>query len=144
MFDEIKSLFEDSDPFKSWWPFIISGAVFLISTVKSYMSGQFCPNGNLINDLVVLITGADGGMGQEVVKELAKRGGIVIMCCKNTENGEKVKQKILKQVKKVRIDIRQLDLRSFDSIRGLVKSIGENFIYTAFTHPVLYCYECGA
>lgn len=128
MFEEIKALFEDADPFKSWWPFIIAGAVFLASTIKSYMGGQFCPNGNLITDLVVLITGADGGIGQEITRELAKRGGIIIMCCKKTENGEKVKKQIMKHLKKVRIDIRQLDLRSFDSVRCLVKSIGKSCV----------------
>lgn len=127
MFDEIKALLQDADPFKSWLPFIIAGAVFLISTVKSYMGGQFCPNGNLITDLVVLITGADGGIGQEIVRELSKRGGIVIMCCKNTEYGEKIKKLIMKHVKKVRIDIRHVDLRSFDNVRSLAKSIGESW-----------------
>lgn len=125
MFEEIKNLFEDADPFRSWWPFLIAGAVFLASTMKSYMGGQNCPNSNKITDLVVLITGGDGGIGQEVVKELAKRGGIIIMCCKSTENGEKVKKVIMKHLRKVRIDIRHLDLRSFDNIRRLVKSIGE-------------------
>lgn len=127
MFDEIQERLKDADPFKSWWPFIIAGAVFIISNLKSYMSGQFCPNGNLITDQVVLITGADGGIGTEIVKELSKRGGHIIMCCKKPENGEKVKKQIMKTVKKVRIDIRQLDLRSFDDIRQLVKSIGRNF-----------------
>lgn len=126
MYDEIKALLQDADPFKSWWPFIIAGAVFLVSTIKSFMGGMYCLNGNLITDLVVLITGADGGIGQEVVRELSKRGGIVIMCCKSAENGEKVKKQIMRNVKKVRIDVRQLDLRSFDNIRSLVKSIGED------------------
>lgn len=125
MYEEIAKLFNDADPFKSWWPFIVAGAVFLISNIKSYMGGQMCPNGNQITDLVVLVTGADGGIGQEVVKELAKRGGIVIMCCKNPENGEKVKKQIQRLVKKVRIDVRELNLRSFESVRSLAKSIGE-------------------
>jgi 3-oxoacyl-ACP reductase-like protein len=125
MLDDIQEKIVNSDPFASWWPFIIAGAVFLVSTIKSYMSGQYCPNGNLITDQVVLITGADGGIGTEIVRELSKRGGHIIMCCKKLENGEKAKQQIMKTVKKVRIDIRQLDLRSFDDIRRLAKSIGE-------------------
>lgn len=132
MFDEIQAHLKDADPFKSWWPFIIAGVVFLVSTMKSYMSGQMCPNGNLITDHVVLITGADGGIGTEIVKELSKRGGHVIMCCKKVENGEIIKKQIMKTAQKVRIDIRQLDLRSFDDVRRLAKSIGENF-YSPFT-----------
>lgn len=137
MLEEIQAQLKDADPFKSWWPFVIAGVVFLVSTIKSYMSGQLCPNGNLITDHVVLITGADGGIGTEIVKELSKRGGHVIMCCKKVENGEKVKQQIMKSVKKVRIDIRQLDLRSFDDIRRLAKSIGKLFngLFTPVSRP---------
>lgn len=126
LMEDIKDKLVNADPFKSWWPFVIAGAVFLASTIKSYMAGQQCPNGNLINDSVVLITGADGGIGREIVRELSKRGGIVIMGCKNPDSGEAVKQKIMKSLKKVRIDVRSLDLRSFDSVRQLVKSIGKH------------------
>lgn len=128
MYDDIKALFEEADPFRSWWPFIIAGLVFLVSTIKSYMGGQICPSENLITDCVVLITGGNGGIGQEIVRELSKRGGIIIMCCRNIENGEKVKKQIMKRLKKVRIDVRQLDLRSFDDIQCLVKSIGKDYI----------------
>lgn len=133
MMDEIKAQLEDADPFRSWWPFIIAGAVFVVSTIKAYMGGQNCPNGNLITDLVVVVTGGDGGIGQEVVRELAKRGAIIIMCCRNPENGEKVKKQLMRNVQKVRtrIDVRQLDLRSFDNVRRLVGEIGELFMSLA-------------
>jgi short-subunit dehydrogenase len=65
------------------------------------------------------------------VKELAKRGGHIIMCCRSVASGEKVKKKVLRFVPKARIDIRQLDLRSFDSVRQLVNSIGECCVATA-------------
>lgn len=131
MLEEIKAQLENADPFKSWLPFIIAGAVFLISTVKSYMSGQYCPNGNLITDLVVLVTGGDGGIGQEIIRELSKRGAILIMCCKNVENGEKVKKLIMRRAPRIRIDVRQLDLRQLESVRLLAKSIGKIFVTLA-------------
>lgn len=65
------------------------------------------------------------GIGSEIVKELSHRGGHIIMCCRNVENGEKVKQQVMKCVPKARIDVRQLDLCSFENVRGFVKSIGE-------------------
>lgn len=46
------------------------------------------------------------------------------MCCKIMENGEKFKEKLLKNLPKARIDLRQLDLRTFDSVTKLVQSIG--------------------
>ncbi|KAG5671363.1 hypothetical protein PVAND_001564 [Polypedilum vanderplanki] len=125
--EEIEEAFRDADPFKTWWPFILAAIVFVVATIKSYMGGQHCPNSNKISDLVVLITGADGGIGSEIVKELAKRGGHIIMCCKNISNGEKVKKKILKYLPKARIDVRHLDLRSFDNVRKLVNSIESDY-----------------
>lgn len=60
--EEIKAQLENADPFRTWWPYIVAAVVFLGTIVKSYMSGQFCPNANTFNDLsIILITGADGG-----------------------------------------------------------------------------------
>lgn len=56
---------------------------------------------------------------------MVKRGGHIIMCCKNSENGENVKKNILKCLPKARIDVRQLDLRLFESVTKLVNSIGK-------------------
>lgn len=61
------------------------------------------------------------------MKELSQRGGHIIMCCRNAENGEKVKRQMMKYVPKARIDVRQLDLNSFENVRKFVKSIGEKF-----------------
>lgn len=50
------------------------------------------------------------------------------MCCRNLENGEKARKQVLKCVPKARIDVRHLDLCSFDNVREFVKSIGEQNI----------------
>ena len=63
------------------------------------------------------------------MKELSHRGGHIIMCCRNVENGEKAKKEVMKCVPKARIDVRQVDLCSFDNVRGFVKSIGEKKFY---------------
>lgn len=125
--DEIVEKLKDSDPFGTWWPFIIAGLVFLATTVKAYMNGQYCPSGNLITDQVVVVTGGDGGIGSEIVKELAKRAAIVVMCCRDVQHGEKVKARIQKFLgkTKARIDVRQLDLRSFENIKEFVNNFGE-------------------
>ena len=88
------------------------------------MSGQYCPNANMIHDLIVVVTGANGGIGEEICKELSKRCARIVMACKNIEEGEKVKKSILKQFPKARLDIKHLDLRSFDNVRSFVKEIG--------------------
>lgn len=95
------------------------------SICRAYMGGQYCPNTVLIEDLVVIITGADGGIGEEIVKELTKRSAQIVMACKMVENGEKVKKQILKQHPTARIVVQNLDLRSFDNVRRFVKGIGK-------------------
>lgn len=61
LLEELKVKLENADPFRTWWPFVAAGAVFLGTIIKAYMSGQTCPNTNMVTDLVILITGADGG-----------------------------------------------------------------------------------
>lgn len=67
------------------------------------------------------------------MKELAKRGGHIIMCCRSTENGEKIKKNIMKHLPKARIDVRHLDLNSFANIRQLVSAIGMLLINSCMT-----------
>ena len=38
---------------------------------------------------LAIITGADGGMGQEITKELARTGYPIIMACKNKQKADK-------------------------------------------------------
>lgn len=75
------------------------------------------------------------------MKELSHRGGHIIMCCRNVENGEKAKKEVMKCVPKARIDVRQVDLCSFDNVREFVKSIGmEKKTFTGSCRPDLkYC-----
>lgn len=41
----------------------------------------------------VIITGANGGIGKETARELAKRGARVIMACRNVESAQIVRGK---------------------------------------------------
>lgn len=102
------------------------------------MGGQYCPNANLLTDLVVVITGADGGIGEEVCTELAKRKAIICMACKDIENGEKVKKKILRQFSNAKICVKQLDLRSFDNVRRFVQSVGKIYCIIYFFAKIFW------
>lgn len=49
-----------------------------------------------ITNKVVVITGANSGLGKHAALEMAKRGAIVILACRDLKKGEPAKQEIMK------------------------------------------------
>ncbi|MBN1215794.1 MAG: SDR family NAD(P)-dependent oxidoreductase [Candidatus Lokiarchaeota archaeon] len=76
---------------------------------------------------VAIVTGANRGIGFEVVKTLARKGAQVIMACRNLDNSEKAKEKILSEYPNVKIDIIHLDLANLSSIREFVTKFQEKY-----------------
>lgn len=90
------------------------------------MGGQRCPNTNLIDKQIVIITGGNGGIGIEICKALAGRSAHIILACKDVEKAEKIIQIIKKEIKysiakDCVIIAKYLDLRSFDNVKRFVK-----------------------
>ncbi|EPS61961.1 hypothetical protein M569_12835, partial [Genlisea aurea] len=67
--------------------------------------------------LTAIVTGSSNGIGAETARILALRGVHVIMAVRNVESGESVKESILKQKADAKIDVMELDLSSFQSVR---------------------------
>ncbi len=76
---------------------------------------------------VAIVTGANRGIGFEVVKALARKGAQVIMACRNLDNSEKAKNKILSEYPNVKIDMIYLDLANLSSIREFVTKFQEKY-----------------
>jgi protochlorophyllide reductase len=72
---------------------------------------------------VVLITGANSGIGYESAIAFARKGARVIMACRSLEKGEQARQDLLKLVPGAQVDLVALDLGSLQS----VKTLAENF-----------------
>ncbi|VUZ54354.1 unnamed protein product [Hymenolepis diminuta] len=109
-------------------------------------AGKCYETGRLDGKLVV-ITGANSGIGRETAAELARRGATVIMACRDIEKAEAAKAdiiadygtgqptaltknvvnsevgKILSAVKSEQLIIEKLDLSSFKSIREFVQRV---------------------
>lgn len=70
---------------------------------------------------VVVITGANAGIGKATALDLAKRGAKVFLACRSLEKGEAARQEIIQVTKNSQIYCRHLDLGSLDSIRVFVR-----------------------
>lgn len=66
---------------------------------------------------VVVITGANSGLGFESTKTLAGKGARVIMAVRNLKKGEKARQDILKIHPQASLGLMKLDLGSLSSVR---------------------------
>lgn len=49
-----------------------------------------------VDGKVVVVTGANSGLGKNVAEEMAKRGAMVVMGCRNMETGKKAQDEIIK------------------------------------------------
>ncbi|KAH3711945.1 retinol dehydrogenase 13-like [Dreissena polymorpha] len=71
----------------------------------------------------VVITGANSGIGKETAKILSKRGGRVIMACRNMTACETLRKEIYEMSLNPSIECRKLDLSSTESIHSFVDGL---------------------
>ncbi len=70
-----------------------------------------------MNNKIVIVTGANSGIGKAATIKFAKEGHTVVMACRNLEKGEKVQQEIIALTKNTEVDLIELDVSSFRSIK---------------------------
>lgn len=75
-----------------------------------------------MKDKVVIITGANRGIGKAATKEIAKLGTKVYMACRSVESANKVKEELVSKTKNKNIFVKELDLSSIDSIKKFSES----------------------
>jgi NAD(P)-dependent dehydrogenase (short-subunit alcohol dehydrogenase family) len=72
---------------------------------------------------VHLVTGANTGIGRTTATELARRGAHVIMACRSLERGRPVLEAIQRETYNDAVDLIELDLGSFASIRAATTAL---------------------
>src|SRR6266700_791330 len=70
-------------------------------------------------DNVVMITGANSGIGKTASLALAKMGANVVMVTRNKEKGEAAKSEIIRESQNGSVDLLLADLSSLESVRSL-------------------------
>ncbi|XP_056888517.1 retinol dehydrogenase 13-like [Takifugu flavidus] len=105
-------------------PVSVFGTVFGFAVLlKNHLTGGRCPSKATINGKTVVITGANTGIGKETARELAKRGGRIIMGCRDMEKCEAAAKEIRGTTLNRHVFACQLDLASLKSIREFAEKI---------------------
>jgi NAD(P)-dependent dehydrogenase (short-subunit alcohol dehydrogenase family) len=72
---------------------------------------------------VAVVTGANGGLGLEVARELARRGAHVVMAARDQAKAEAAKAAILGEIPDASLELQPLDLASLASVHAAADRI---------------------
>ncbi|GLV34001.1 Retinol dehydrogenase 1 [Carabus blaptoides fortunei] len=95
----------------------------LVRKYQEYKWGK-CTNSVSLRDKVVLITGANSGIGYETAKELARRGAKVILACRDMDKAIGAITRIQQSLQSCNNLVpMQLDLGSLHSVQAFVEEL---------------------
>ena len=70
-----------------------------------------------------VVTGANSGLGEVTTRELARKGAHVVLAVRDTGKGETAARRIRDAVPGARLEVRELDLSSLDSVRAFATGL---------------------
>jgi NAD(P)-dependent dehydrogenase (short-subunit alcohol dehydrogenase family) len=88
---------------------------------SSTVAEDVCPEVDVKNKIVV-VTGANCGIGFETARVFAARGAHVTLACRSVERGNTAADELKKLTRSNKIDVLALDLGSFASIRAFAEA----------------------
>jgi len=75
---------------------------------------------------VIVVTGANSGIGYEAAKEFARKGARTILACRNLDSAQASMDKILTEIPDAQVQIMHLDLGSLSSVRAFAAAFRAN------------------
>lgn len=72
---------------------------------------------------LAIITGADGGMGTEITRSVAKAGYRVIMVCRTIDHGSQIAESLRKDTGNEQIAVKQADFTQLQTVKELAEEI---------------------
>ena len=75
---------------------------------------------------VILVTGANSGLGLEATKVFARAGARVVMACRSVDSGETAREEVEAEVPDATLDVRELDLADLASVRAFAESYDDD------------------
>lgn len=76
---------------------------------------------------IVIVTGANSGLGFESTKTLAAKGASVVMAVRNIAKGEKARQEILQEQPQARLDVMTLDNADLSSVEAFANEFKQHY-----------------
>ncbi|XP_063361317.1 retinol dehydrogenase 14-like [Cydia amplana] len=97
--------------------------IILVTKLFVLISKTSCESKLPMTGKVIIVTGANSGLGFETAKDLAKRGGRVIMACRNEHRALAARDSIIKETSNPEVVYKHLDMSSLASVRRFVEDI---------------------
>lgn len=104
-----------------FWTFAVATATPAYFLLYQWAQGGRFFKKTRIDGKVVIITGANTGIGRATALELAKRGGTIYLACRDMKKANEACMAIIKESGNNSVIALPLDLASFDSIRNFVQ-----------------------
>ena len=101
-------------------------AVFHAYILRPYIAGGVCTSQAKLEGKIVIVTGANTGIGKETALDLATRGARVIMACRNLHKAEEALKEIVQKSGNKNIVAKRLDLASLKSVREFAEDVNNN------------------
>ena len=80
-----------------------------------------------MNNKIVIVTGANAGIGKVTARELAKMGAHVVMICRSQQRGEAARQEIINASGSKKVDLLIADLSSQADIRQVAAEFQQKY-----------------
>ncbi|XP_062037342.1 retinol dehydrogenase 12 [Lepus europaeus] len=90
-------------------------------SIRKFFAGGVCQTNIQLPGKVVVVTGANTGIGKETARELARRGARVYIACRDILKGESAASEIRADTKNSQVLVRKLDLSDTKSIRAFAE-----------------------
>lgn len=84
-----------------------------------------CESKASMKEKVIIVTGGNAGIGFYTAKEIASRGGKVILACRNDERGTTARDKIIAETGNCEVIYMHLNLSSLTSVRQFAQEFKE-------------------
>ena len=82
-----------------------------------------------LNNKVIIITGANSGIGKAAAIQLAKLGATVVLACRSLERGAQALDEVRQAANSSKVEMMQMDLSSQASIREFVDAFKQRYEY---------------